>query len=244
MLAILRKKSRAIVMGPGGLGDQIWMSGAVRYIAKQYAETHLLCSLPTLGTLTTLYSDTPSIKLVVVTTSVDSLREFVRARYKNIYACAFTKDLYARDVDMNDLPGVFYDQLEIPRSVRHSHFVMPSLPESKTMYDLVKSQLYIFVHTMSSTNVTNIVSWDINSILTIDPNVNHYASDHPWYQLTQNFVNKPYFYYYDLIKHASELHLTNSSFYVLASQISPLDAKVKLCYEREHGTVMPQYDYR
>ena len=243
MQALLRKKSRAIVIGPGGLGDQIWMSGAVRYIANQYSETHLVCTPSTHSTLVTLYRDTPSIKLHINMTSVDVLRKFVAAKYRNVYACAFTKDLYIRTVDINDLPGVFYDHMEIPRSVRHSHFSMPILPESALMYDLVKSQPYIFVHTMSSTVVTQIVSWDIHSILTIDPNVSHYPSDHPWCELSEKFVNKPFRHYYETIKHASELHLTNSSFYVFASQIAPLDAKVKLSYDRYSGEVMPQYDF-
>lgn len=243
MLAFLRRKSKALVVGPGGLGDQIWMSGAVRYIAQQHEETHLLCSYKTLATLQTLYRDVPSVKLFVVTQEASVLREWVRSRYRIIYACAFTKDLYVRPVDMNALPEIFYDQMEIPRSVRHSHFVLPVVPESMMLYELVRSQPYIFVHTMSSTNVTPIVSWDINTILTIDPNVSHYPLDHPWRELSEAFVNKAFFHYCDLIKHAEELHLTNSSFYVLASQISPLDAKVKLCYEREHCTVIQRYTF-
>ena len=233
MLAFLRRKSKALVVGPGGLGDQIWMSGAVRYIAQQHEETHLLCSYKTLATLQTLYRDVPSIKLFVVTQEASVLRKWVLSRYRIIYA----------PVDMNALPEIFYDQMEIPRSVRHSHFVLPVVPESMRLYELVRSQPYIFVHTMSSTNVTPIVSWDINTILTIDPNVSHYPLDHPWRELSETFVNKAFFHYCDLIKHAEELHLTNSSFYVLASQISPLDAKVKLCYEREHCTVIQRYTF-
>jgi hypothetical protein len=111
------------------------------------------------------------------------------------------------------------------------------------LYERVKSQPYIFVHTISSSNITPIISWDINTIFTIDPNVSHYPLGHPWRQLSDMFVDKPFFHYCDLIRHAEELHLTNSSFYALASQISPLDAKVKLCYEREHGTIIQRYDF-
>jgi hypothetical protein len=243
MLPFLRRKHKALVVGPGGLGDQIWMSGAVRYIAQQYDETHLVCTYPTLATLQTLYKDIPSVKLFVITQGSNTLWEWMRSRYPYIYACAFTKGLYRRHVNMDDLPGVFYDQMEIPRSVRHSHFVLPVVPESMRMYELVESRPYIFVHTVSSSSITPIISWDINTIFTIDPNVSHYPLDHPWRELSEKFVDKPFFHYCDLLKHAEQLHLTNSSFYTLASHISPLDANVKLCYEREHGTIIQRYDF-
>ena len=247
MLNTIRKKNRnALVIGPGGLGDHIWMSGAVRYIAKQYKETHLFTSETTLNTLQTLYNDVPSIKFVVIRKVDDELRNFITKTYSvyNTYSCAHTKDLTrSYIIDTNDLPGAFYDQLEVPRHVRHSHFVCPRLPESIALFEIVKNQPYIFVQTKSSTTTTNIVSWDISQILTIDPNVNLYSSDHPWYQLAQIFVNQPFFHYVDLMKHATELHLVNSSFYTLASQLSPLDARVKVCYDRYNGVIIPDYNF-
>ena len=247
MLNTIRKKNRnALVIGPGGLGDHIWMSGAVRYIAKQYKETHLFTNEITLKTLQTLYNDVPSIKFVVIRKVDDELRNFIANTYSvyNTYSCALTKDLTRTYIiDTNDLPGAFYDQLEVPRHVRHSHFIFPRLPESIALFEIVKNQPYIFVQTKSSTTTTNIVSWDISQILTIDPNVNLYSSDHPWYQLAQKFVNQPFFHYVDLIKHATELHLVNSSFYTLASQLSPLDARVKVCYDRYNGVIIPDYNF-
>jgi len=246
MLSLTRKNSNALVVGPGGLGDHIWISGAVRYIASQYKETHLFCSFITLTTLQTLYRDTPSIKFILIAIMNDDLRNKLAKLYakSNTYTCVFTKDFLGGYItDMNDLPGVFYDQLDIPRSVRHSHFSLPKLSESTELFEITKSQPYIFVHTISSDTVTSIITWDINEILTIDPNVNQYSVDHPWYELANKFVNKPFLHYVDLIKHASQLHLVNSSFYTLASQISPLDAKVKLCYDRYSGKVISHYDF-
>ena len=247
MLNLIRKKNiNALVIGPGGLGDHIWMSGAVRYIAKQYKETHLFTSETTLNTLQTLYRDVPSIKFVIIRKVDIELRKFIANTYSvnNTYSWVHTKDLTGTYItDMNDFPGAFYDQMEIPRHVRHSHFICPRLPESVALFETVKNQPYIFVQTKSSTTTTNIVSWDISQILTIDPNLNLYSSDHPWYQLAQTFVNQPFFHYVDLIKHATELHLVNSSFYTLASQLTPLDARVKLCYERDNCVIIPNYNF-
>jgi hypothetical protein len=246
MLNIIRKNSNALIIGPGGLGDHIWISGGVRYIAKQYKETHLVVSEACLNTVKVLYKDEPSIKLILVMRIDQELTDLIAKTYSryNIYTCIHSKDLrYHFTINMNDIPGAFYDKLEIPRNTRYSHFVCPMLPESLALFETVKNQPYILVQTKSSTTTTNIVTWDINQILTIDPNVNLYSSDHPWYSLAETFVNQPFFYYVDLIKHASELHLVNSSFYTLASQISPLDAKVKFCYDRYDGNVIPHYDF-
>jgi hypothetical protein len=246
MLNIIRKNSNALIIGPGGLGDHIWISGGVRYIAKQYKETHLVVSEACLNTVKVLYKDEPSIKLILVMRIDQELTDLIAKTYSryNTYTCIHTKDLrYHFTVDMNDIPGVFYDKMEIPRNTRYSDFVCPILPESLALFETVKNQPYILVQTKSSTITTNIVTWDINQILTIDPNVNQYSSNHPWHTLAETFVNQPFFYYVDLIKHASELHLVNSSFYTLASQISPLDAKVKLCYDRYDGTIISNYNF-
>jgi hypothetical protein len=246
MINLIRKKSNALVIGPCGLGDQIWMSGAVRYIAKYYKETHLFCVSTSLATLQTLYKDTPSIKFIVIVRVDDELRIKLASLYSksNTYTCVFTKDLRGKYIfDMNDLPGVFYDQLGIPRSIRHSHFSLPRLSESIELFKMIESQPYIFVHTTSSETVTPIISWDISKMLTIDPNVNQYSSDHEWYGIAEKFVNQPFLFYVDVIKHATELHLVNSSFYTLASQIAPLDAKVKLCYDRYSKQVISKYNF-
>jgi hypothetical protein len=236
----------ALIAGPGGLGDHIWISGAVRYIARQYKETHLFCSTTVLSTLQTLYKDTPSIKFIIVIKLTDEEKKQITDKYSksNTYTCYYTKDLLHRYyVDMNDLPGVFYDQLGILRSVRHSYFSLPKLYESTELFENVKSQPYIFVHTMSSSAITPIITWNISEILTIDPNINQYSSDHPWYEVAEKFVNQPFLHYVDTIKHAKELHLVNSSFYVLASQIPPLDASVKVCYDRSSKEVITHYDF-
>ena len=240
---LLSRHKDALVVGPGGLGDHIWMSGAVRYIASQYVETHLFCSMTVLPTLKQLYSDAPSVKLLPVRRFDDDLRRYIRAKYRDIYVCALTRDLYIRPVDMDDLPGVFYDQLGIPRSVRHSHFALPALPRSLELYRTLGDQPYIFAHTVTSNCSVEFVSWDIQKTLTINPNVNMYAPGDPWYELAQKFVNKPFLDYCDTIKRARELHLANSSFYTLATQIPPLDATVKVCYDRHSCKVIAHYDF-
>ena len=242
----------ALFLGHLGLGDQIWLSGAVRYIAPFYDYVHLVCKVTNLKTLEMLYSDLSSIKFITVydgysilptPTSKGYCFPIPDGKYVAVYECGFYKRSTS-EFNMHDLPGAFYDDLSIPRSVRSTHFVVPNISESVTLYNQIKERPYIFVQTRSSEQTTDIVSWDIHSILTIDPNINQYAPDHPWYEIARMFVNKPFLHYMDTIKHATELHMVNSSFYTLASQLSPLDATVKKCYDRDTKEVMPQYDYR
>ena len=241
----------ALFLGHLGLGDQIWLSGAVRYLAQMYDYLDVVCKKSNLNTLTTLYSDLPSVRLVTVVhgysiSPTKAHRGYCfpipPGKYSVVYECGFYKKPTSQ-VNMDDLPGEFYDDIGLSRSVRTTHFLLPPLPSSRHIYEYLRDTKYIFVQTRSSEDVTSIVSWDINTILTIDPNINQYSPDHKWYELAQHFVNKPFLDYCDTIKHASELHLVNSSFYTLASQISLLDAKVKLCYDRHSGKVMSHYNF-
>lgn len=241
----------ALFVGHLGLGDQIWLSGAVRYIARMHEYLHVVCKPQNYATLSLLYSDLPGIQLITVNdgyvVSPTETRKGVcfsvqPGKYSQIYECGFYKKPTS-EVNMDDLPGEFYDHLNLPRSIRYSHFSLPDIPQSKFLYDLIRSQPYIFVHTKSSSTTTPIISWDINEILTIDPNINQYSQDHGWYSIAQEFINKQFLYYCDTIKHATELHMTNSSFYTLATQLAPLDAKVKQCYDRDSGKVNNIYDF-
>ena len=241
----------ALFLGHLGLGDQIWLSGAVRYIAKMHDYLEVACRERNLKTLFILYSDTPNIKLLNVGTgkySVDPTETQKGSlpisldKYNHIYECGFYKKPTS-EFNMYDIPGAFYDDLGLDRSIRHTYFSIPFIVQSTTLYETIKSQPFIFVQTQSSEDVTSIISWDINDILTIDPNINQYSSDHSFHILAEKFINQPFLYYSETIKHATELHLVNSSFYTLASQIQPLDAKVKLCYDRETGKVLTNYDF-
>jgi hypothetical protein len=240
-----------LFVGHLGLGDQIWLSGAVRYIAKRHDCLEVLCKTHNLKTLRMLYSDTPNIKLVDIGIGVYSVYPTETQKgelqisidnYVHVYECGYYKHP-TLEFNEHDIPGAFYDDLGIHRSVRYTHFSLPPIPQSKNLYETIQREPYIFVQTASSEDVTSIVKWDIHDILTIDPNINQYSPTHVWYSLAEKFVNKPFLYYVDTIKHAKELHLVNSSFYTLASQIHPLDATVKFCYDRKTGLIITNYDF-
>jgi hypothetical protein len=81
---------------------------------------------------------------------------------------------------------------------------------------------------------------DINTILTIDPNKNYYHSQHEWFTIAENYVNKPFLSYMRVIENAKEIHVTDSSFYCICCFLRTRADK-RICYDRITGK--PSRDY-
>jgi hypothetical protein len=246
-------KRTALFLGHQGLGDHIGLIGAIRYLSLQYDEFYVACLPENLNTVSNLYLDNPNIKLFVPPIFTSGYRytvyptDTLRGEYMNIPDGVYT-DVFRCGLltlprnSLDDLPSCFYKDLGIDPSIRHSYFHLPKSADSIWLHSLLESMPYIFVQTKSSENTTSIISWDIDKTFTIDPNINQYESDHIWYSLAQKFVNQPFFHYVDTIKHASEIHTVDSSFYCLSCYLKT-DAKVKLCYNRDSGEVNTHYDF-
>lgn len=246
-------KRIALFLGHNGLGDHIGLIGAVRYLSLQYDEFHIVCTPNNINTVTQIYSDNPSIKIIVpdiyhkglrytvypTDTTQGECMDIPPGMYTTIYRSGFFKMPHTI---MDDLPSCFYHDLGIDPSIRHSYFHLPNSSGSIWLYSLLKNKKYIFIQTMSSDAITSIISWDINNILTIDPNINQYTPDHKWYNLANKFINQPFMDYIDTIKHASEIHTIDSSFYCLSCYIKT-DATVKVCYYRNNGKVNTNYNF-
>jgi hypothetical protein len=136
------------------------------------------------------------------------------------------------------IPDDWYHQLGISPTIRLSHFFVPETNQSKQLYDSINLP-YVFIHRKASDAIINIVNWDIDEILTLDPDINSYPIGNRWYTLAQSFINQPFHYYYDTIRHAKEVHLVDSSFFCIAIHLN-LDANIKLCYHRD-GLVSKAY---
>lgn len=241
---------RALVIGHMGIGDHIGLIGAVRYIAMQHDETVVVCKRQYATNVQSFFADNPTIKLWVVEggylqgknpseTERGECVEYDSEDWTTVYRSGFYKLPHS---GFEDLPKNFYIDMGIDPAVRHTHFHIPNTENALAMYQRVRTQPYIFVQQQSSSHFTELVTWDKDEILTIDPNVNLYPNDHPWHILAQSFVNQPFIDYVELIKHAKEIHTIDSSFYCLSCYI-PLEAEVKRCYSRETGAFIPTYDF-
>lgn len=222
-----------------GMGDLINMNGAIRYSSLKVDYLFVVCKEKYLENIKDMFSDDPYIEIIPCKDDDSDVMSIVSSdtinnkKITNKYICGIWD--YQRNYD--DLPNCFYRHLNIPINIKHTFFYCNpsnSLP--------VPIKPFVFTHTLSSTKNTNIITWNINDIFTIDPNINYYSSYHPWYNEASLYVNKPFFQYNDLIINAKEIHTVDSSFYCLACFL-PLKALVKICYDRDTGLINNNYKF-
>jgi hypothetical protein len=235
-------KRRALVIHHLGLGDHVCMIGAVRYIALQHDQTTVFCYARNEKNVRSFYSDDPSIKLQII--DLNGPFEYTPSEYTNIYLSGEHAGVW----NNSEFPNCFYDHMKMDRGIRYSYFHIPTSAKASELYEMVRATPYIFVQTAFLGNhgggiVNSFLTWDVNETLTLDPNNNLYPKGHAWYDLAQSFINHPFSDYIEVIKHAKEIHVVNSSFYCLAAHLE-LDAMVKKCYLRETGEYDPKWSFR
>lgn len=240
---------RALFLGHIGLGDQIGLIGAVRYLAMQYDELILVCASWNLESVSSFYSDCPSVKLWPVQqpyivhptdTSCGEIVPIDPEQFTRVYRSGFY--LFPRSHNFEDLPKCFYRDLELDPGIRHTHFHVPTTKHARGLYSWLSNRSYIFVQQKSSSDTTPIITWDIDKVLTVDPNLNPYPPAHMWHPLAEMFVNQPFLSYKLILENAAEIHVVDSAFYCLACYL-PLKATVKRCYARETGAFISTYDF-
>lgn len=238
-------KRRALFMGHLGLGDHIGLNGAVRFLALQYDEIDVLVKHNNVQNVTAMYADNPAIKIIPIGGgyTVDPTDNRAGECYiynPEDYALVARSGFYAFPrTGFGELPQCFYRDMGMDPSIRHIYF---HVPRNNELYKHIEGMRYIFVQQQSSDHYTNLITWDKDETLTIDPNINMYQEGHKWYELAQTFVNRPFFEYTAVLENASEIHTVDSSFYCLACYLQ-LKAEVKKCYARETGTLIPEYKF-
>ena len=92
--------------------------------------------------------------------------------------------------------------------------------ESINLYKKIENNIkYVFIHTKSSDIEISIdiKKFKDNDILIINPNSNMYDTNDKFFLLANEFINKPFFIYTDIILNALELHMVDSSFSCMAA---------------------------
>jgi len=237
---------RALFLGHLGLGDQIGLNGAIRYIALQHDETYVVVKQNNLAAVSAMFADTPSIKFLSV---VDGYRLPGATRHEAVHyepgdflTVARSGFYHETPQLMDDLPSCFYRDMGLDPSIRHTYFHIPRTEAAEALYAPLQGRRYIFVQQKSSDRFTPLVTWSIDDVLTLDPNTNVYPEGHPFHALAQTYVNRPFLDYRLVLENADEIHTVDSAFYCLASYI-PLKATVKRCYARETGIFIPSYTF-
>jgi hypothetical protein len=234
-------KKKAFFLGHLGLGDNLTCVSIVRYLATLYDEVKVVCKQKYLDNLILFYSDDSSITFhpindpkeiccVNYNCLPESFNEIVKGY--DVYTCGLHK---FKNPSFKDLPFCFYKDLDLSYTIFWKYFHIADLSESKELYLKVKDMQYIFIHNTSTDfdntfnldYVENKLSFNKNDILIINPNKNVYETGHKFFDIAQQFVNKPLSYYKDIIINAFKLIVCDSSFYCL---VINLEIKTDECY--------------
>jgi len=224
-------KKKAFFLGHLGLGDNITCIPIVRYLATLYDQVKVVCKNCYYDNLILFYKDDPTIEFYPVNSDIDVSVNFGCPLTKfaeivngyDVYTCGYHKK--SSSIDTIPIPFCFFNDVNIPDNIFWKYYHVSDLPESKTLYDKLKNVPYIFIHNMSSNGI--VFESPNEEKLIINPNYNTYDKNHKYYDLAQDFLNKPLSFYKDTIINASKIILCDSSFFCFSIH---LDIITTECY--------------
>ncbi len=208
------KGKKIFLLSHLGMGDQLFLNGAVRFFATYYDEVRLVVKKATLDNVKTLYRDEPSVTFHVINDDneispkfgcpVETFQKAVEG-FDGVGLCGFHTDNSKMDL----FPLNFYSELGLPKEVMMEWSHIPSLKE--TLPDIP----FLFYNNTSSNQTMNIPV-DIERHLVINPAVNVYPQDHRWYTVAQKWVGLPLFAYTELLQQSQQLLMVDSSFFCMS----------------------------
>jgi len=210
-----------------GLGDLIWCVGAIRYFSKLYQEVLVVCFDYYEEQFNLLFADLPNVKPLPVPRG-DIYLSYETTDYTVMLAGDYIRSVDKIPCSFTLYPDCFYIDFGLDPSIRTTHFYIPRPIDSVQ----VSEHKYIFV-TLETSIGTLETHQDIlnTNMLIINPNKNMYEPGHMYYEEANKYLNKPsIIHYMDVIENAEELHMVDSSFLCLASQLDLSKVKVKKCY--------------
>lgn len=241
---IPKKHNNAFLLTHLGLGDHYFCIPIVRYLRTIYEKVFVVCKQQNHKNLTLIFQDDSNIKFIpVINDSHVSVK--MGAKQEDFDNITKGMDIFLAGgchtnlhSDYNNFPLYFYDHLGIDRKVFWTHFKINVPEESKQLYQNLIGKRYVLIHNNASNGkifnsnfVKNKYKND-DDIIFINFNENEYEPSHKYYEIAQNFINKPLIHYYDTIINAQAIYLTDSSFFCLSSHLPIL---TKDCYYISRG---------
>lgn len=247
------KKQTAFVLTHMGLGDNICLIPAIRYLSTCYDKVIFVCTYKNKENLELIYSDDENIIMYPVFdyTCISPAWGFDMEKFKEI-----TKDtdLYISGFNMfdkkpnpfNDLPFNFYDDLNIDRNHFWNYYHIAALSKDKDLISKLENTAcsdghpsgvldYIFIHNISSNGkmfsieeAEKIFNFDKQKILVVNPCENVYNKDDKFFHIAEQLINYPLFFYQTVIKNASKIIMTDSSFFCLTINIKTVSKKINV----------------
>lgn len=224
-----------------GFGDLLNMSGAIRYLSKNYKLT--VTTLPNnKKNALILFNDIEDISFLLTDKFYKMFPNDFEEINKN-YAKVLMTGVHDKNYLISKIPYTFYSHINLDYNDHGKNlFLKKSIINEN--YEKIKNMEFIFVHTLSSTNdfdieleidskcvYTDSVPCSVGSKLIICCNKNYYDKNHEFYHLAELFVNLPFFEYTEIIENACEIHVIDSSFFCYCLYLN-LKTDKKFCYFR------------
>ena len=226
---------KAFVYTHLGLGDMILMNGAIRFLRERYSKVYVVCKATYKDTVRSMYEDDPAILIVVVTGDEDlhpwqEKSQYLLKKGFDVFGCGWFSMKSQKAI--YDFPNSFYDDMDIPRSVRQTHYKIPRTEASDNLYEMFASCPYLIVHQEASTHTLPIIeriraTGDTRLII----NLSKTALE------LDGVVNiyRPLIDYARLIEGAEEIHLVDSSLFCFAMSLNLDRVKRRTYYLRPGG---------
>ena len=97
-------------------------------------------------------------------------------------------------------PWLFYEDLNLPHDIKYKYQILPKTKNAVKLQNLLVGHTYIFVHQKCSVSEFNLVDWNIQTILTINPDVNLYKKGDAFYNIAQEFIGQNIFDFIPIIQ--------------------------------------------
>jgi len=231
----MSSNEKAFVYTHLGLGDMFTMNGAIRALRERYSKVYVVCKDMYKDTVRSMYEDDPAILIVVVTGDEElhpwqeKSQELVNKGF-DVFGCGWFSMKSQKGV--YDFPNSFYDDLDMPRSVRQTHYKVPRTEGSRLLYESFAGRPYIVVHQEASTHTIPLIeriraTGDTRLIINLSKST--IKSDEVIH------IYRPFIDYACLMEGAEEIHLIDSSLFCFAMFLNL--EKVKRCvyYVRPDG---------
>jgi hypothetical protein len=236
-----------------GIGDMINLNGAINFLSQDVDEIYVICYKAKKNIALQLYESNMKIRPLIIE-SEESISPGGQIPPRDIFCITVLFDMlisYFKICHASGLmnpnsiiwkedwaklpppPWLFYEDLNLPHDIKYKYQILPKTKNAVTLQNLLVGHTYIFVHQKCSVSEFSLVDWDIQTVLTINPDSNLYKKEEPFYKLAQEFVGQNIFDYIPIIQNAKELYMIDSSFSCLALYCKPLKAEKKHCYKRD-----------
>ena len=199
-----------------GLGDHLFMNGAIRFLATYYDEVCVVVKRQNAATVRALFADEPAVTFYEVKEDADisplygcPMEQFQRAvaGFNSVQLCGS----HIRTGTHDDFPRSFYAELGIPFEC----FTVWSHIPITVPCESWRSVPTVFYHTCASDGTVEIPV-DLEEKLVLNPDRNLYPIGHRWYESAAHWVGRPFLEYAGLLQEVSELKMVDSSFFCMA----------------------------